>query len=139
MNTIVLKDKNKKAEAIFSNFECNFDDVLKLISFNIEIVLAGINIKAFAEAEQSDFIFLLNDLNRINLENKGVCSFNPMGEKIFIRFTIIQELNLKIDIELKDDNFISISSISFFSDITYINEIVNDIESIIKIEKYETT
>lgn len=132
---MVLKTQANKEVVSLSDFIFDFDDILKRVIFKLHVNYEIFDAKSVIEVEEYDLLNLKKNLNEIYNGNYKTCIFNPMGDLLNIKFDLLENGVLDVELQLNNSMFTSSLNIKFSSDVTFIPYLIKDLELIINQHK----
>lgn len=128
---ILFTDNENNQSVIFSNFEYFNDEVMEIIYFEIEINFDFFNAKTRLEFEKSDFIYIVNCLNK--MFNRGLKSFIATHNEqyLMMKFELLDNDKIQINICLNNTEYNCSLNILYCIPISNIHTIINQFEEVI--------
>lgn len=128
---MIIKSQNGDSEIVFTDFEFDFDQVFKQISFKVtvkcELFIATTNIYA----ELYDFETMLYLLKEMYVLRVKDFVFNPIDKKIIIKLSLTETGVIIVSLKLDNDMFSSSVELEFKTDLTFLPELISDLETIL--------
>ncbi len=128
---IIIKSQYNKEVVTFESFNLSYDEVLSILEFDLTIVYDIFYAKSTIEAEQSDFIELRDRLKKMYDYKIKTFFFEPLGDQFYLKFNLLETGKIDIEVKLKNVSFSGELFLKFSSDITFIPQLLCDINNVI--------
>ena len=103
---IQFSDKSKTNIIRFSDFDFQFDSILKRILFKVTIQFDFFNANLNMEWEEADFLYLKDGVEKIYCSSITKLIFKPMiDQRIYFEFTLMNNESVMIDANVFNDTY----------------------------------
>ena len=130
--TITLKNNIGLDILRFENIKLMYDKDFKRVAFQLHIEFEFFKAQTLLDAEEHDFINMKECLKKMHKFELKSFIFNPIGEQLNIQFVLQENGQIKVAVRLNDPMFTGKFEFEYLTDQSFIPNLINEIEIILK-------